>query len=102
MAKPFVDFLAAKPKVRIVGRPTADRFERVPTFAFVVEGRDSREVPKHLAKHEIGIRAGHFYAKRLIDALGFDKQNGVVRASMVHYNTAEEVERLVRRLDEVV
>jgi cysteine desulfurase family protein (TIGR01976 family) len=102
LAKPFVEFLAAKPNVRIVGRPTADRFERVPTFSFVVKDRDSRDIPKYLAKHEVGIRAGHFYAKRLIDALGFDKQNGVVRASMVHYNSPSEVERLVRHLDEAI
>ena len=102
LAKPFVDFLESKPKVRIVGRATANAWERVPTFSFVVNGRDSTEFPRHLAKHDVGIRAGHFYAKRLIDALGMDKKNGVIRASMVHYNSREDVERLVRHLDEVI
>lgn len=102
MAAKFVDFLHSKPNVRIVGRATSAGDQRVPTFSFVVDGRDSAEFPRHLAGHDIGIRAGHFYAKRLIDALGLDKQNGVVRASMVHYNSMEEVDRLIRQLDEVI
>ena len=102
LAEPFVEFLGSKPNVRIIGRSVADREARVPTFSFVVDGRDSRELPRHLARHDVGIRAGHFYAKRLIDALGLDRNHGVVRASMVHYNSAEEVERLIRHLDEVI
>ena len=50
----------------------------------------------------VGIRAGDFYARRCIDALGLTAQNGVVRASMVHYNTSDEVDRLIRGLDEVI
>ncbi len=102
LAEPFVDFLASKPGVRVAGRATADGEARVPTFSFVVDGRDSREFPRHLAKHDVGIRAGHFYAKRLIDALGADNNNGVVRASMVHYNSPDEVSRLIRHLDEAI
>lgn len=102
LAKPFVDFLDSKPEVRIIGRATWNHEARVPTFSFIVNGRDSNEFPRHLAKHDVGIRAGHFYAKRLIDALGVDRNNGVVRASMVHYNSPEEVKRLIRHLDEVI
>jgi cysteine desulfurase family protein (TIGR01976 family) len=102
LARPFVDFLGSKSEVRIVGRATANARARVPTFSFVVNGRDSTEFPKRLAKHDVGIRAGHFYAKRLIDALGVDRNNGVVRASMVHYNSPDEVARLIRHLDEVI
>ncbi len=102
LAAPFVEFLSSKPGVRIIGRATADHEARVPTFSFVVDGRDSNEFPRHLAKHDVGIRAGHFYAKRLIDALDLDRNNGVVRASMVHYNSPEEVQRLIRHLDEAI
>ena len=102
IAERFVAFLTSKPNIRIIGRATAAGDQRVPTFSFVVDGRDSADFPKHLGKHDIGIRAGHFYAKRLIDSLGLHKQNGVVRASMVHYNSMEEVDRLIRHLDEVI
>jgi selenocysteine lyase/cysteine desulfurase len=49
--------------------------------------------------HGIGIRFGHFYSARLIGALGLDEADGVVRVSMVHYNTAAEVDRLIGVLD---
>jgi selenocysteine lyase/cysteine desulfurase len=52
--------------------------------------------------HKVSILADDFYAARLIDALDLRKQGGVVRCSMVHYNTLEEVDRLIAGLDEVI
>ena len=62
----------------------------------------SESVVRSVDRHRIGIRFGDFYARRLIEALGLRAQGGVVRASMVHYNTAEEVDRLIRALDEAI
>ncbi|MDE0992857.1 MAG: hypothetical protein OSA23_06740 [Rhodospirillales bacterium] len=51
----------------------------------------------------IAIANGDFYAYRLLDALGVkDLNDGVVRCSMAHYNTAEEVDRLIRALDRIL
>ncbi|GMQ90375.1 MAG: cysteine desulfurase-like protein [Gammaproteobacteria bacterium] len=102
LADRFIDFLKARPNVRLIGRATADKTRRAPTFSFIVEGRDSSEFPVRLAKHGVAIRSGHFYAARCIEALGLGPQNGVVRASMVHYNTPAEVDRLIERLDEAL
>ncbi len=99
---PLVDFLTDHPKIRLVGRATADPHRRVPTFSFTVEGRKSAEIPAALAAGALGIGSGDFYAARLIDALGVRRGGGVIRASMVHYNTAEEVSRLVAALDEAI
>ena len=52
--------------------------------------------------HGIGIRHGDFYAKRLIQALGLEERGGVVRVSMAHYNTVEEIDRLVQALEEAL
>lgn len=60
---------------------------------------DSATLPPRVDPHRIGIRYGHFYADRFIDALGLTQQNGVVRVSLVHYNTAEEIARLCDVLD---
>jgi len=98
IAAPFVDFLSSHPAVRLVGRATADRQHRAPTFSFLVENRRSGEIPAALAQRGIGIGSGDFYAARLIDALDARDRGGVVRASMVHYNTADEVERLIAAL----
>lgn len=102
LARRFIDFLASKSEVRLIGRASADEAHRTPIFSFVVGKRDSAEFPAPLLKHRIAIRAGHFYAKRCIDALGLSAQNGIVRASMVHYNTVEEVDRLIERLDTLI
>jgi selenocysteine lyase/cysteine desulfurase len=44
-------------------------------------------------------RFGHFYSYRAAEALGILAQNGVVRVSLFHGNTAAEVERLLDALE---
>ena len=102
LAQKFIDFLASKSSVRIIGEPTGDRAVRVPTICFVVEGMDSEEIVLKVDPHLIGIRWGDFYAKKLIHDLGLIPYNGVVRVSMVHYNSMEEVERLIQVLDRII
>ena len=102
LSLPFGDFLTSRANVRIIGRATGDRALRAPTFSFVVEGRDSLEIQAKMLDFKVAIGAGDFYAARLIDDLGLRAQNGVVRCSMVHYNTADEVERLIAGLDAII
>ncbi|MBW4486061.1 MAG: cysteine desulfurase-like protein [Tildeniella torsiva UHER 1998/13D] len=94
----LLSFLHSRPGVRIIGRDTADPTERVSTISFVTEGVSSDQIPPQLDAHNIGIRYGHFYALRLIEDLGLLPQQGVVRVSMVHYNTLEECDRLIEHL----
>ncbi|MGQ4646504.1 cysteine desulfurase-like protein [Lyngbya aestuarii] len=96
----FLKYLNSKPQVRIIGQPQANRHSRVPTISFVVEGVSSEKITLEVDRHNIGIRFGDFYAKRLIEYLELDKFNGVVRVSMVHYNTIEEVDRLIEALEQ--
>lgn len=95
----LLTFLHSKPNVRVIGAPTAAATQRVPTISFVVDGVTSDQIPPQLDPHKIGIRYGHFYALRLIEDLGLLDHSGVVRVSMVHYNTIEECDRLIARLD---
>ena len=98
LAAPLLDFLRSRRGVHVVGRPVADE-QRAPTVSFVVDGRDSGELPARLDGERIAIRHGHFYAHRAVGALGLHGCNGVVRVSMLHYNTLAEVGRLVAALD---
>jgi cysteine desulfurase family protein (TIGR01976 family) len=98
LVAPLLDFLRARRGVRVIGRTRADA-HRAPTVSFVAEGRDSSEIPARLDAERIAIRYGHFYAHRAVEALGLHARNGVVRVSMVHTNTADEVERLIAALD---
>ncbi len=102
LAKRVLDYLRAKSGVRIIGPETHERAIRVPTISFVVDGVRSSEIPPKLDPHQIAVRFGHFYAYRPIRDLGLLDNDGVVRVSLVHYNTEAEVERLLERLDDIL
>ena len=92
LAEQLLAYLRSKPKVRIIGLPEAISGRRMPTISFVVDGMKSETVVLHTDQFGIGIRFGDFYAKRLIESLGLDAQGGVVRVSIAHYNTRDEIE----------
>jgi cysteine desulfurase family protein (TIGR01976 family) len=102
LGAPLADYLAARPEVRLFGRANANADERVSVFSFVVEGGDSAQIAGRLQDDGIAVKAGDFYAARCIDALGVRPQNGVIRASMVHYNSEDDVNRLIERLDKEI
>lgn len=67
--------------------------ERVPTFLFNLPGVSPQRVTETMAAAGIGVRDGHMYSPRLIQRLGLRFPEGGVRASLVHYNTKEEIAR---------
>ena len=69
------------------------------TISFVHDSKTSREISEVVDGSGIAIRHGHMYAYHLCEALGMDVEDGVVRVSMVHYNTPEEIERLIEVFD---
>jgi cysteine desulfurase family protein (TIGR01976 family) len=92
-------FLAGLPdRLTLHGLPTMDG--RVPTFAFTVDGLAPRAVAERLAEREIAVWDGDYYAVEVMSALGL-RPDGAVRAGLVHYNTAEEVDRLLAALGEL-
>jgi cysteine desulfurase family protein (TIGR01976 family) len=95
----LLGWLRARNDVRIVGRRESDGGSRVPTISFKVAGRDSEEIVRHVDTARIGIRFGDFHSRRLVEHLGLAEGGGVVRVSMVHYNTLEEVDRLIGALE---
>ena len=72
---------------------------RAPTVAFTADGWRSTDLGSRLAEYELGVGVGHFYAYRLVEALGLDTDDGVVRASFVHYTSPAEITRLIEALD---
>jgi len=76
----------------IYGLAATDRVhERVPTLCFNLPDVAPARVTETMARAGIGIRDGHMYAPRLMKRLGVPLESGVVRASLVHYNTVEEI-----------
>jgi selenocysteine lyase/cysteine desulfurase len=102
LCAPLLEFLDTHPSVRLIGSADPTCAERAPTISFTVEGRKASEIIPPLDERKLALRWGHFYAYRLVRELGLLESDGVVRASMVHYNTPEEVGRLIEALDEVI
>jgi cysteine desulfurase family protein (TIGR01976 family) len=93
--------LAGIPGLRIYGITDETRFDqRVPTVSFTLGGWTSRRVAEELGRRGIFVWDGNMYAVELIDRLGL-AERGLVRIGLVHYNTAEEVDRLLAALKEL-
>jgi len=75
--------------------------QRVPTLCFNVKSLSPARITEELATQNIGVRDGHMYTPRLMKRLGLAIETGAVRASLVHYNTVEEVCRFGRVLAEM-
>jgi len=91
-------FLAELPEpIALYGLPTMAG--RVPTFCFNVPGRSPEEVATFLAERDIAVWHGNYYAVETMRYLGLE--DGAVRAGIVHYNTEDEVDRLVAGLAEL-
>lgn len=99
LAERLLQFLREKLGVRIIGKAQVKDRGRVPTISFVADGLSSESIVRAIDEHRIGIRFGDFYARRLIEHLGLAQHGGVVRVSIAHYNTVEEIDRLVDHLD---
>jgi cysteine desulfurase family protein (TIGR01976 family) len=101
LADRLLSYLNTKSNIKIIGETEFDRNKRVPTISFVVKNIMSDSITLKIDEHKIGIRYGDFYARRLINDLGLSKQSGVVRVSLVHYNTLEEVDRLIKAFEQI-
>ena len=91
--------LAAIPGLRIYGITEEARFDRrVPTVSFTLDGWPARRLAEELGRRGIFVWDGNMYAVELTDRLGLAERGGFVRVGLVHYNTAEEVDRLLEAL----
>ena len=75
--------------------------QRVPTVCFNLRGVAPCTVSEKCAAQGIGVRDGNMYSPRLLQRLHIPPETGAVRASLVHYNTVEEIQRFVDVLREI-
>jgi cysteine desulfurase family protein (TIGR01976 family) len=100
LLQPLLDFLSGHEKTRLIGKTRAD--DRAPTVSFTVDGHKSRQIAEQLVNFGLGVGWGDFYAYRLVESLGYDMDDGVVRASFVHYTAPEEIDRLIKALEQII
>jgi cysteine desulfurase family protein (TIGR01976 family) len=94
--------LAQRPRIKVWGITDPGRLaERAPTFSVSVAGHSPEAVARHLANKFIYAWNGNMYALELSERLGLEPQGGFLRLGLVHYNTTDEIDRLLRVLDEM-
>ena len=97
----LIEGLLAIPKVRFFGIRDPKRFhERCSTISIRIGEHNPTEIAKFLGDRGIFAWDGNYYALNLSERLGVEKQGGFLRIGLVHYNTAEEVDRLLIALRE--
>jgi cysteine desulfurase family protein (TIGR01976 family) len=95
--------LKAIPKLKIYGITDPARFnDRCTTFAVRAEGHTPLELATKLGDRGFFTWDGNYYALNLTEHLDVEKSGGFLRIGLVHYNTAEEVDRLLATLRETV
>ena len=98
IANPLLEYLSSRSDIRVIGKKTISNKDRAPTIAFTMNNKSSKDLSSALVKNGIATRNDNFYAWRCLKALGIDADDGVVRTSMVHYNSHEDVSNLIKAL----
>jgi cysteine desulfurase family protein (TIGR01976 family) len=102
LAVPLIEYLGQTPAVRLLGKTHCRDGDRAPTIAFKPLRESARTVASRLQRLGIGTENGNFYAPRALESLGIDAEDGVVRLSLVHYNTLQEVNQIIDSLERVI
>ncbi len=99
LSRRFLQGMGSVPGLRLYGiADTARIDERTPTFAVRLGDEHPAETSKALAEQGVFTWDGHYYALELMERLGLEGGGGAVRIGFCHYNTEEEVDRVLRTL----
>jgi cysteine desulfurase family protein (TIGR01976 family) len=99
----LADGLEAIPGLRLYGITDRARFaDRTPTAALTIDGHTPRAISEALGREGIATWDGDFYATGLIERLGLAESGGVLRIGLTHYNTSDEIDRVVGALARIV
>ncbi|KXH34090.1 aminotransferase class-V [Colletotrichum salicis] len=100
----LLEYLNGRDDVTIYGETDAGTDRRVPTISFRVQGWGTKELVNAVENEsEFAFRWGHFYSYRLIkEILQLDPADGIIRVSMVHYNSLDETKGFIAALDKAL
>ena len=98
----LVEGLLAIPGLRFFGISDPKRFdERCSTVSVRLANHSPAKIAAFLGERGIFTWDGNYYALNLTERLGVEANGGLLRIGLVHYNTAEEVDRLLAALREI-
>jgi cysteine desulfurase family protein (TIGR01976 family) len=96
----FLEGATAVSGLKLYGISDIERLdERTPTFAVSLAGYTPQQVATRLGEQGIFVWSGHYYAVAVMERLGLLDQGGLVRIGFVHYNTLDEVDRVLNALE---
>ncbi len=101
IANPILEFISNHKNLKLIGKKIIKNKNRAPTISFISSKISSKELSQKLVDNNIATRNDNFYAWRCLKALGIDTKDGVLRISIVHYNSQEEVSKLIEVLDKI-
>ena len=101
IANPLLDYISSRNDFRLIGKKKINNKDRAPTISFTVKNKLSRDISIILNKNSIATRNDNFYAWRCLKALGIDTEDGVVRLSLIHYNSTNDVKKAISALKKI-
>lgn len=101
IANPILKYLYTSDSYKLIGKNKIENKNRAPTISILSNKMSSKNLSNKLVENKIATRNDNFYAWRCLKHLGINTEDGVVRISLLHYNTKEEVENLISILDTI-
>ena len=97
----FLNHINSKKNIKLIGQKQISNKNRAPTFSFTVDDQTSKDISKILVSNKIATRNDNFYAWRCLKYLGIDTNDGVIRISMAHYNSKDDINNLINAIDKI-
>lgn len=102
LSRAILEGLHSIPGVHIYGPATPDLIDhRVPTISFTMEGHSPQEIARRLDQEGIYVWNGNFYALAVTTRLGLEDKGGLLRVGATHYNSLDEIARLITALERI-
>tara|TARA_B100000900_G_scaffold395264_1_gene393467 strand:+ start:832 stop:2079 length:1248 start_codon:yes stop_codon:yes gene_type:complete len=98
IANPLLNYISNSKDLKLLGKSAIKNKDRAPTISFIHKNKSSKEVSDIFVSNKIATRNDNFYAWRCLKALGIDTNDGVVRLSLTHYNSENEVDLAIETL----
>ncbi len=101
IANPVLEYINNRDDLKLIGKNKIINKNRAPTISFTSKKISSKKISEILVSNKIATRNDNFYAWRCLKALNIDTDDGVVRISMTHYNSREDLSKLIDSLAKI-
>jgi len=101
IANPLLKYISSRKDLTLIGKTKIKNKNRAPTISIISKNKTSKQMSSILTANNIATRNDNFYAWRCLKALGIDTDDGVVRISAVHYNSINEINKIIEAFEKL-